>query len=182
LFTQTPPPQIHALTVFDDGDGPQLVIAGRFETLAGVHLAGIGRWNGKQLSPMGAGLGSGDVYALAIFDSGSGPRLYAAGAFNVPGLDRIGRWNGTSWERPSPALGPSGTIYALAASNIGPEPSLYVGGSFSSPGSSNIIRFNGTSWLPMAGGATGTVRAIHAVETGPLAGLYIGGDITRVGG
>ena len=61
---------------------------------------------------------SDNVNALAVFDDGSGPALYAAGRFRFAGatrVDRIARWNGTSWSALS-AGGIDGEVFALCVS------------------------------------------------------------------
>ena len=47
------------------------------------------------------------VYALAVFDDGSGPLLYAGGNFGIAGMPQtfVARWNGTAW---SSLGGPTG--------------------------------------------------------------------------
>ena len=42
----------------------------------------------------------GDVHALAVFDDGGGPALYAGGDFTTAGgvaANRIAKWDGSSW-------------------------------------------------------------------------------------
>src|SRR6185503_15053849 len=73
----------HVLTVFDDGSGPALYAVINWDE-------NIRRWNGSTWPPLGSGFlcdgsgcGSPEVNALAVFDDGSGPALYAGGAFNT---------------------------------------------------------------------------------------------------
>jgi len=66
----------HALASFDDGSGPTLVAGGAFAMSGGSPALGVARWDGTTWSAFGAGL-LGTVGALAVVDTGSGPRLYA---------------------------------------------------------------------------------------------------------
>jgi hypothetical protein len=76
----------------------------------------IARWNGASWSPLGSGItatnSSGTVDALAVLPNGD---LVAGGSFTTAGgvtVNRIARWNGTSW---SPlGSGMSSTVWALA--------------------------------------------------------------------
>ena len=68
----------------------------------GMTLGCIGRWDGTSWSTLGPGL-NGAVRALAVFDDGSGPALYAGGEFDASGstsLNRVARWNGVEWCEP----------------------------------------------------------------------------------
>lgn len=92
---------VHALEVIDPGDGPALYAAGNLDDapstdpgIPDVPLRNVARWNGVYWESPGLGL-FGETYALAQFDDGSGPALYAAGAFFVAGeveASRIAKW------------------------------------------------------------------------------------------
>ena len=70
-----------------------------------------------------------DVYAMTVFDDGSGPALYVGGNFTAVGgvtVNYIARWDGTAW---SPLGGPSGigttgAVSALAVFDDGSGPAL----------------------------------------------------------
>jgi hypothetical protein len=75
---------VYALTVHDDGSGPALFAGGSFGTAGGVAARNIARWNGSSWSPLGSGVGGfglDRVEALAAYDDGGGPALYAGGTF-----------------------------------------------------------------------------------------------------
>ena len=95
-----------ALEIFDDGGGPQLYAAGRFQSLNGLSVGNIARWDGAGWSALG---NPGDtILDLAVFDDGSGPALYAGGS--IPG--GIKRWDGsTGWSTVGGGL--SGTSRAV---------------------------------------------------------------------
>ena len=126
-----PSSRVEALEVYDDGNGPALYVGGTFE-VAGPDLAScIARWDGSSWTPLGSGLSglSPVVHALEAFDDGSGPGLYAGGAFTVAGgvaANRIARWDGSSW---SPlGAGWSSSVMTLLAVDDGDRLALHVGG------------------------------------------------------
>ena len=147
------------MTFGDIGEGPSLYVAGTF-TLAGAAEAnGIARWDGSAWHALGGGrpplLGQPSVSALAIFDDGSGPALYAAPAFPGP----IARWDGEQWQDFSAES--DGTVYTMAVHDDGSGEALYVGGDFAVIGDtevSGIARIRGCA-APCPGDVTsdGTV-------------------------
>jgi hypothetical protein len=149
----------------------------------------VAKWNGLQWSPLGGGL-DGPVEALAVFDDGSGPALYAGGLFHYAGgvsAKRIAKWNGTSWS----ALG-SGCdeeVMALAVFDDGSGSALYAGGYFTNAGGvfcGRIARWNGTAWSavsPLTGGSSPFVAALYVFPpSGPGSALYAGGRINSASG
>ena len=103
-----------SLVVFDDGSGPgpALYGSGSFVAPGGATTIGVARWDGTAWSILGAGMmgltgATAVVTALAVYDAGAGPMLYAGGEFVRVGTvtaTNIARWDGTSWT----GLGPSG--------------------------------------------------------------------------
>ena len=94
--------RISSLNVWDDGsgDGPALYVGGFFTMAGGADARSIARWDGVQWSPLGSGIDGGTVLAMAAYDDGSGPALYAAGSFTTAGgvpADDIARWDGNQW-------------------------------------------------------------------------------------
>jgi hypothetical protein len=120
--------------------GPALYAGGYFSTAGGLPANQIAKWDGRQWSPLGSGMGF-PVYALAGFDDGTGPALYAAGNFSMAGgapANRIAKWDGTQWS----ALGSGITagsvrfpfVSALTVFDDGIGPALYAAGDFSMAG------------------------------------------------
>ncbi|MBI1191285.1 MAG: hypothetical protein GC200_11465 [Tepidisphaera sp.] len=94
-----------SLVVHDDGAGPHLYAG--FEstgTFGGVAAARIAKFDGSGWQPLGAGLTGGRnavPLALASFDDGTGPALYAAGDFATAGgvaCRGFARWRSGRWE------------------------------------------------------------------------------------
>jgi hypothetical protein len=129
---------VPALTVFDDGNGPALYAGGFFTTAGGVPgTSRIARWNGTAWSALGSGM-SGRVYALTVFDDGTGPALYAGGTFTTAGgvsANRIAKWDGTAWSALGSGVGGSfPQVDALTVFDDGTGPALYAGGQFTTAG------------------------------------------------
>jgi hypothetical protein len=72
--------------VFDDGNGPALYASGLFLHSGATSTERIARWDGTSWSPLGAGLNRwSGAQALAVFDDGDGPALFAGGYFHAAG-------------------------------------------------------------------------------------------------
>lgn len=182
-----------ALAVFDDdGPGPHppnLYAAGAFTTAGGVSAQYIARWDGTAWSAL-SGQPNSQVWALAVFDDGSGPALYAGGVFTSiggVGAQRIARWNGTAWSPVGTGIGQY-WVTALTVFDNGAGPALYAGGEFVSAGGSpanGIVKWNGTAWSALDAGITGgdypTVWALTVFNDGEGSALYAGGDFTTAG-
>jgi len=173
---------VTALTVFDDGSGPALYVAGTFYGI----FNRIAKWNGSTWSKLANGL-NGEVAALAVFDDGSGPALYAGGSFTsaVGGVaaNRIAKWNGMNWSNLGSGL--NNPVASMAVFDAGSGPALYVGGSFTNAGggvANRIARWNGSTWSALANGVNGTVSALTVFHDGSSAALYAGGSFTSANG
>ena len=183
---------VHALLVFDDGSGASLYAGGFFASVSGVSSPGLARWDGASWSAVGGGLGTtGDVRALAAFDDGGGPALYAGGGFQtasgVPAR-RIARWDGTSWS--SVGGGLDDTVWALTTFDDGGGPALYAGGYPTTAGGvpvTRIARWDGASWSALGSGVQGSgsgvgVFALTAFDDGAGPALVAGGSFSIAGG
>ncbi|MCW5757097.1 MAG: hypothetical protein KIT54_07675 [Phycisphaeraceae bacterium] len=182
--------RVHVLTVFDDGSGEALYAGGTFRNASGTPANRVARWDGSAWSPLGMGVDStiGSVNALAVWDDGTGPALYAGGLFDsitgVIGARSIARWDGSAWTRVR--LGVDGTIYALAVYDDGTGEALYAGGQFITAGvetANRIARWDGTQWTTLGSGMTGnSVDSLLVYDDGAGGALYAGGDFRAAGG
>ena len=182
---------VSALTVFDDGSGLALYAGGGFSATAeGILVNGIAKWNGTRWSRLGTGMRFGAVYALSVFDDGSGPALYAGGGFNVaddlPAHD-IAKWDGTQWS--AVGSGMNGEVRALTVFNDGSGRALHAEGNFTTAGGVTAIRiakWNGAQWSALGSGITGGITygraALSVFDDGSGPALYSGGYFTRAGG
>ena len=181
--------EVRALAVFDDGSGPALVAGGTFTTARGITVNRVAKWNGSTWQALGSGLtasSSPSVDALAVFDDGSGPRLYAGGKFTNSGsatVRYVAKWTGTNWVQVGGNLG--NQVLALAVHDAGAGPVLYAGGLFTSSGGTTlnrIARLSGSNWAAVGTGLNGTVRALASFDAGSGAYLVAGGSFTTAGG
>jgi hypothetical protein len=78
--------------------------------------------------------------ALAVFDDGTGPALYAGGV--------VAKWDGSTWTALSTGLG---DVYALTVFDDGTGPALYVGGRF------YIRKWDGANWTAVGGLSSGII-------------------------
>ncbi len=174
-----------AMQVFDDGTGPALFLAGAFHLTGITPFQHVVRWDGTGVvTPTGSGLPGASHRALAVYDDGSGARLYTGNNSTTGG---VYVWNGTGWTPTTPAL-PGARINALATYTDASGTALYAAGRFDSIGGTTyhgIARYDGTAWSPLGSGVTGGFTTIHALVvhdegTGPR--LVAGGVFTHAGG
>ncbi|MEM7483436.1 MAG: hypothetical protein AAF481_19920, partial [Acidobacteriota bacterium] len=200
------PWRVRSFAEYDDGTGNRLYAGGTFDSLGGIPLSNIARWSGTTWEPLGEGIGreiagvpsaQSQVNALAVYDSGDGAELIAAGLFNRAGtltasIRNIARWDGTRWRSLDDGLEgyffssldqPAG-LQALAVHDDGSGPALYAAGSFESAEAErfggSIARWNGISWNAVGGGLGDPQPGGMALlsRTGEL---LAGGDFDRAG-
>jgi hypothetical protein len=196
----TAPPTIAGvaldLAVGDLGDGPALYAGGSFSFVGTSNQSvGVAKWDGKEWSLPGAAWTSSGILtsgihqfveAVAVFDDGSGPALYAGGEFVTADGVAVGvaRWNGSTW---SPVGGwVSNQIRSMAAGDIGDGPALFIGGFFDAPAFPtfrDIAQWDGASWQPLGLGMDdAAVTALLVFDDGSGPGLYAGGSFEGAGG
>ncbi|MBL9120460.1 MAG: Ig-like domain-containing protein [Phycisphaerae bacterium] len=149
---------VRTLSIFDGGsnDRPLLYVGGSFTAAGGVTALYIGKWDGRAWSPLIAGAANGvnvDVYALTVFDDGSGggAALYVGGRFSTAGgvtANRVAKWDGASWSplTTGASNGVSNDVNVLGVFDDGSSGglALYVGGAFATAGgvpSSNLAKW-----------------------------------------
>jgi hypothetical protein len=165
---------VQSFAIWDDGTGPALFVGGAFSSIGGVPANNIAKWNGATWSTLGAGTAGGglgwgpDVHALAVYDDGSGPALFAGGGFTSP-ASQIAKWNGSSWSPVGGGTSGVGGVYALAAFDDGSGPALFVGGNI---GSTGLKRWNGTTFTDIPVGSA--TYALETFDDGSGPALYVG--------
>jgi len=185
-----------ALAVHNDGSGPALYVGGFFSRAGEVEALNMARWDGQAWSAVGGGITqppggpTPNVNALAVYNDGSGPALYAAGYFQeaarVPAR-HIARWNGSGWSPLGAGVGPdvNDQVRTLEVYDDGSGPGLYAGGSFAIAGTiaaANIARWNGSAWSALGSGVDGDVHALTVHDEGAGPALYVGGQFSVAGG
>jgi hypothetical protein len=198
----SPQGQVYALQPFDDGTGPALWVGGNFGGVCcpGAGTGVIAKWDGHSWQA-GDPLQSLDdeVDSLAVYDSGSGPSIYAGGYFDYapsPG-GGIARWDGTSW---TPVHGglidpPYNQVSVMSMSvlDTGQSPELYVAGGFSGADqnlvhSRSIVKWNGSDWAGVGGGLGNAPQqpvgayATAVFDDGSGPALFVGGLFSTAGG
>ncbi|HYE62325.1 MAG TPA: hypothetical protein VD997_10035 [Phycisphaerales bacterium] len=123
---------VYDLTIFDVGDGPELIMAGDFLATTGQTSGGVSRWNGARIAPIGSGISApARGSAFAVFNDGSGPRLFIGVASASPPLRY---WNGSTWASLG-AFSPGSSISGLAPIiDEDGNPSLMITGTFTAAG------------------------------------------------
>ncbi len=190
---------VGALVTWNDGGGEVLVAGGHFGGAGDITAKNIAAWNGSQWSSFSGTAGEGTdgtIDALAVYDDGSGPALYAGGWFDHAGgieVNGIAKWDGSEW---SALIGPGGTgvdggnsVRALAVFDDGLGPALYAGGYFSTAGGqtvNNIARWDGEAWSSLFGpfgrGVDGVIESLVVFDDGDGPSLFAGGQFATAGG
>jgi hypothetical protein len=183
--------RVMALNVFDDGSGDALYAGGTFALAGSTLVNGVARWSGEAWEPLtsftGVGV-DGTVNALAVHDDGSGPALYAGGAFTTQGgtliVNHIARWDGSNWGRlqGSSGIGFNNMVMALASFDDGGGPALYAGGRFTTAGgisASRAAKWHHGAWSPVGSlgliGSGASVESIEVFDDGHGPALCFGG-------
>lgn len=184
---------VRALEVHSDGSGTWLYAAGSFTLSGSQPLNLVARWDGSLWQPVGGGLGGSSfatVSALESHDDGSGPRLYAGGSINGPGVG-IARWDGNLWTDldfgVTSQFSPTAEVSALVSFDDGSGPALFVGGRFDLAGSAglsapNIARWKNNAWSAVGNGLNAQVSALAIHDPGQGPRLVAGGQFTTAGG
>lgn len=195
-------PGISNLSVFkilewNDGNGSDLYVAGRFLEAGGVPTNSIARWDGTSWSALGAGvLPSGTItlpyiYDMVAFNGPTGHQLIVSGRFELMGtqvVNSIAAWDGSSWSPLGSGLtsfGEPGFGHQLIAHDPdGLGERLFVTGGFSTAGGvpvDNAAVWDGVSWaattLP-----NNTQSQMEIYDDGTGRALFIAGGFDEVNG
>lgn len=124
----------------------------------------------------------GTVSSMIVYDDGSGPALFVAGAFDVAGdasALNIAKWDGHRWTALSAGLNGSAACLAVY------DGRLIVGGDFTMADgipASCIAQWNGHTWSPLGEGITGPSWPIVRALTVHDGHLIAGGCFQSAGG
>lgn len=166
-----------------------------FPAGAGVPEGALAHWDGSEWAAVPSALTgfSPSIFAMTVFDDGSGEALYAGGRFaTIDGLaiPALARWNGSTWQPVGGGLTVMNSImgiHALTAFDDGSGPALYASAyNLRIPGqpapggfiSCQVIKWNGQTWSQVGGAwlGTGIVQAFATFDDGTGESLYIGGQ------
>lgn len=183
--------EVAAQVIWDDGRGPALYLAGRFDIAGDTSATNIARWDGMRFETLGDAqfINQNEnfpprVNALAIYDDGSGDALYIGGRFTkVNGIvcNGVAKWDGASWSAPTGGAGSNSIVRALAAYDDGSGSKLYVGGDFvyiADVLSPYAARWDGTTWENFTSSAfSSSVYTFAAHDDGSGPALFIAGRV-----
>lgn len=141
--------------------------------------------------PGGPRLAYEGVFAMAVFDDGTGESLYVGGFFqSLDGVaaSNIARWDGSQWHPVGGGTNGHVLSFGVFDDGSGAGPRLYVGGQFQTAGglpASNIAVWDGSTWLPVGSGTSGENGSVNAMATfndGSGERLAVAGDFIAAGG
>jgi hypothetical protein len=154
-----------------------VLMVGDFRIVGGRTVNGVARWNGREWSGIGGGVGpSPQAFAIAELTTGN---VVVGGTFTTAGtttVNNIARWDGSIY-RPL-STGTNGQVRALL-----PQPggALIAGGSFTTAGPitvNRVSRWSGTAWSAMGSGFSGIVNTLAQLPSGDI---IAGGQFTTAG-
>lgn len=201
--TTFPNRAIHALGVYDSGNGPELYMGGEPYYITGTDSFTsrfIVKWNGHEWSRVGWGLdwtetGAPDyqgVHCMQAFDAGDGEKLYIGGKFDRYWSEQQGAWipcrgfvawDGTQFHNLFPYPSQVQRISSMLVYDDGSGPALYVGGltdrrvyKITSQGASAV----GLQLGSLGTSLTGYVNQLVAHDNGTGQKLYAAGFIEFV--
>jgi hypothetical protein len=180
--------QVRAFAEFDYGNGPELIAGGWITSAGGQPANDLAAWDGTQWTAIpGTPSTNGVVYALEVFDDGSGPALFVGGGHvQIAGVtvNRIAKWDGLSWS----AVGNGFDDYVseLEIYDDGSGPALYAAGRFTTSGATptdGLAKWDGVSWTAVGGGPfNGPILDLDVFDDGSGPRLVVGGGFDDVGG
>ncbi len=154
-------PFVNEITIFDDGSGPALYAAGRFDSIDGVNAKLAARYRpGTGWEKIGVGVvkesSTTTLDGMTIFDDGNGPALYIAGSpfrpANQGGFVSVLKWDGNDWSKIGQNVG--GRVTSLVVFDDGTGEALYLSGT-ATPGINYLAKYDGSQWVPYLGGVSG---------------------------
>lgn len=122
---------ITTLAGHDDGTGRALYAGGYFTSAGGVPAVAMAMWKGGAWHAVpGIGPASASVSAIASFDDGRGPAVFAglSNGFQFP--NALARWDGHEWSSLGQPLFGDVRSFLVYPASAGQPPALWVGGLF----------------------------------------------------
>jgi hypothetical protein len=87
---------LEGATLFDDGSGEALFVAGYAFVPPGAGTTNVAKWDGQSWTSLGGQIGTGRLTSIAAFDDGTGETLYIGGTA-MPQINYIARWESGQW-------------------------------------------------------------------------------------
>ncbi len=181
--------EVRTAITADLGTGSKLYCGGSFEIVGTTAARRVAAWDGTTWSALGTGVGlptSGRVDALALYNDGTGQKLFAGGDFVDPTLtvpSRIAAWDGSTWSWVG--FGTDNAVTSLCVFTEPAGPRLFVGGVFSNASgipAARVARWDGTTWTAVGAGVDATVNSMAVYDDGSGPALFVAGNFTHVEG
>jgi len=179
--------EVRAIATLHRPSGPLLFAGGSSEQSGPARKEGcVSQWDGKTWSPTVSPAPK-SVLALATFNAGKEPALYAGGQFGAVGASvarGIAKWTPAGWTGVGESNGLSNPVSALCRGD-GSDQRVFAGGRFRTAGSSvvnGIAVWDGTRWAPLKEGIDGS-RYVPEIRTLLMrtGALYAGGTFATAG-
>ncbi len=183
------------LAIADLGDGPEIVISGRFASVGGISANGNARWNRgdgwRTFGTSGLTSASGSVLGANVATNFRGDFVAGGGFAFADGepVSGIARFEvspeGGFWD--SLNGGVNGQVLGLRTLEFEGEELLFVGGTFSAAGggavfSPGVAAWDGNEWRGFGDGVLGSVNDFMIYDDGSGSSLYIAGRFTLPSG
>lgn len=184
---------VNEFEVYDDGSGAALYASTAVQDPAGILRSGVAKWDGAEWTVVGILPARSLADPLAVFDDGTGPALYAGGAFatinGVP-VNHLAKWDGHTWSDVGGGVSHEAIVpvRALEVFDDGRGPALYVGGWYDTAGGitcNSIAKWDGEQWSPLGTGLGGYpyfCEALGVFDDGTGPALFVGGAFFSAGG
>jgi len=192
------------MTVWDDGNGPDLYIGGSATGIGGSaankYLVRYDPSTGA-FSRLGSGIQEGTTNAFMTrmrpWDDGTGEKLYVAGQFfsagGVSGTNSFAAWNGTSWESLGAGFDQTvpRVIYDMLPLDLGAGEKLYLAGNFADIGEitgNGLATFDGDTYgqwgngIGLPQGVNAFIAALADWDDGSGRAIYACGRFTSIDG
>ncbi len=176
-------PSINSLDLLSDdlGDGEKLYLAGYRRGLGYLEPFYVASFDGVNWEVLGSDFDD-DVEALAVFDDGMGPALYAGGRFEST-LDgapmrSLARWDGERWQ-PLAAELDARRVTALTTFDDGSGDRLVAAVQFDDDDVNpfRVMAWDGAQWQVIAADVQGYIRNLCVWDDGLGPALYVGGRL-----
>lgn len=188
--------EVHDMCVFDDGSGSALYACGSMSgTCDGVVTANkVAVWRHYGWAPLAEGFDlNGPVYAIEVFDDGTGSALFLGGDFTFgqgEQVYRIAKWDSTSQTLTGLGTGVSWDVLDLEVIDNGSGPALYACGKFTIADGetvNKIAKWDGQAWSSLDAGIGsqgdgGQVNALIMHDDGSGPAIFAVGDFSSVSG
>lgn len=171
------------LNLSNDTIANELLLAGAFSMYNNDTVAGVGRWNGTNLTTFGCGVDwdcSSPVITAGFYPQVQSVArynndIYVTGSFTYAGnklVNGLAKWDGNSWNKVGTGLKTTDGSIGLGLKLRVLNNELFVCGVFDSVAGvavNSIAKYNGTNWIsvydfPLFSGISGNLNWVNDVQ------------------